>query len=127
VARMDPRLFDLRLLNRVCRELDAQLVLVFALQTRDPRATTHVRAFAPLLGIPEDPATGSANGALGAYLVHQRAIPLGEGNTEYISEQGLEIDRPSTLYIEVDHSGARVTAVRVGGEVVRTIEGEVWL
>jgi trans-2,3-dihydro-3-hydroxyanthranilate isomerase len=127
VARMDPRLFDLRLLNRVCRAVDAEVVLVFALETRDPKATTHVRAFAPLLGVTEDPATGSANGALGAYLVHQRVVPLGEGTTEFISEQGLEIGRPSTLYVEVDHTGERVTAVRVGGEVVRTIEGEVWL
>jgi trans-2,3-dihydro-3-hydroxyanthranilate isomerase len=127
VEQMDPRLFDLRLLNRVCRALDTELVLVFALDTQDPEATAHVRAFAPLLGVPEDPATGSANGALGAYLVHHRAIPLGEGTTEVISEQGIEMGRPSTLYVEIDHQDGRATVVRVGGEVVRTIEGAAWL
>jgi trans-2,3-dihydro-3-hydroxyanthranilate isomerase len=79
--------------------------------------------FAPLLGVPEDPATGSANGALGAYLVHHQAMEVTEPTTYIVSEQGAEIDRPSTLYTEVDSSGEEITAVRVGGQVVLVAEG----
>jgi len=120
-------------LNRVCRALGTECVMVFTFETERPEATVHVRMFAPLLGVPEDPATGSANGALGAYLVHHRAFPERSrgtvevtGPTSYIvSEQGSEIDRPSTLYVEVDRAGEEITAVRVGGEVVLVVEGVV--
>jgi trans-2,3-dihydro-3-hydroxyanthranilate isomerase len=74
--------------------------------------------------VPEDPATGSANGALGAYLVHHRAIPVDEPTTRYLSEQGTEMNRPSTLYVEVDFIG-QVSAVRVGGQVAPVAEGVV--
>ena len=47
--------------------------MVFTFETERPDATVHVRMFAPALGVPEDPATGSANGALDAYLVHHAA------------------------------------------------------
>jgi trans-2,3-dihydro-3-hydroxyanthranilate isomerase len=85
------------------------------------------------LGAPEDPATGSANGALGAYLVHHRAVEVTEPTTHIVSEQGAEINRPSILYIElalspveaVDSSGEEFTAVRVGGQAVPVAEGIV--
>ena len=100
-------------LNQVCRALGTE-------------STVHVRMFAPLLGVPEDPATGSANGALGAYLVHHRAVPVTEPTTHIVSEQGAEINRPSTLYVEVDSVGEEVAAVRVGGQVVPIAKGVVW-
>jgi trans-2,3-dihydro-3-hydroxyanthranilate isomerase len=99
--------------------------MVFTFETERPESTVHVRMFAPLLGVPEDPATGSANGALGAYLVHYRAIPVTEPITNIVSEQGAEMGRPSTLYIEVDSADEEVNAVRVGGQVAPVAEGTV--
>ncbi len=118
---------ELRLtaLNRVCHAVGSDCALVFALETERPEATVHVRMFAPLLGILEDPATGSANGALGAYLVRHRAVPLTEPTVHIVSEQGAEVGRPSTLYVDVDHRDGEPTAVRVGGEVVLVAEGMV--
>jgi trans-2,3-dihydro-3-hydroxyanthranilate isomerase len=116
---------DVATLTRVCRGLGTDCVMVFCLETEGSEATLHARMFAPSLGVPEDPATGSANGALGAYLVHHRAVPVTEPTTHITSEQGLEMGRPSTLYVEVDSGGGEVTAVRVGGEVVAVAEGEV--
>lgn len=110
-------------LNRACRAADTECVMVFALETERPEATVHVRMFAPLLGVPEDPATGSANGALGAYLVHHRAIPVTEPTAHLVSEQGADMGRPSTLFIEVDHTHAEPATVRVGGQVVAVLEG----
>jgi len=57
---------DVATLTRVCRGVGTDCVMVFSLETQGPEATVHTRMFAPSLGVPEDPATGSANGALGA-------------------------------------------------------------
>ena len=114
-------------LNRVCRELGTECVMVFTFETERAESTVHVRMFAPMLGVPEDPATGSANGALGAYLVHHQEVEVTEPTTCIVSEQGAEINRPSTLYVEVDSRGEEITAVRVGGQVVLVAEGIVRL
>jgi trans-2,3-dihydro-3-hydroxyanthranilate isomerase len=125
VQGLDPGQLNTAALNRVCRAVGTECVMVFTFETERPEATVHVRLFAPLLGVPEDPATGSANGALGAYLVHHQAVPVTAPTTYIVSEQGAEINRPSTLYVEVDSAGEEITAVRVGGQVVPVIEGVV--
>jgi len=103
-------------LNRVCRAAGTHCVMVFSLEAERAESTVHCRMFAPLLGVPEDPATGSANGALGAYLVCHHAVPLADPTTRIVSEQGAEIGRSSTLF-----GGAE----RVGGQVVFVAEGVV--
>jgi trans-2,3-dihydro-3-hydroxyanthranilate isomerase len=127
VQRLDAGRLDTAALSRACDAVGTQCVMVFCLETERTESTVHARMFAPLLGVPEDPATGSANGALGAYLVHHRAIAVTEPTVKITSEQGLEINRPSTLFVEVDHTGGDITAVRVGGQVVLVAEGTVRL
>jgi trans-2,3-dihydro-3-hydroxyanthranilate isomerase len=112
-------------LNRVCHTMATRCVHVFTFETEQPESTVHVRMFAPLLGVPEDPATGSANGALAAYLVHHRALPVTEPTTYIVCEQGAEMGRPSTLYGEVDLGGGEIRAVRLGGQVVPMAEGTI--
>jgi trans-2,3-dihydro-3-hydroxyanthranilate isomerase len=125
VQQLDASRLNVADLRRVCGPTMPDTVLVFALETERREATTHVRVFAPMVGVPEDPATGSGNASLGAYLVHHRAVPVRDGTNEYITEQGAEIGRPSTLYLLVDSSGGKVTRVRVGGQVVPVLEGTV--
>jgi trans-2,3-dihydro-3-hydroxyanthranilate isomerase len=125
VQALDASQFNTAALNRVCRDLGTECVMIFALETERVESTVHVRMFAALLGVPEDPVTGSANGALGAYLVHHRAIPVTEPTTYIVSEQDAETNRPSTLYVEVESKGEEITAVRVGGQVVLVAEGMV--
>jgi trans-2,3-dihydro-3-hydroxyanthranilate isomerase len=133
VQGLDAGQLNTAALNRACRAVGTECVMVFTLETERPEATVHVRMFAPLLGVPEDPATGSANGALGAYLVHhasasstlRQAVPLTGPTVHILSEQGAEIGRPSTLYVEIDLSDGRPTAVRVGGQVTPVAEGVV--
>jgi trans-2,3-dihydro-3-hydroxyanthranilate isomerase len=122
---LDPSVFNVAVLTRACRAVGTDCLMVFTFETEQPEATVHVRMFAPMLGIAEDPATGSANGALGAYLVHHRAVPVTEPTTYILSEQGSEMGRPSRLYSEVDSRGEAVTGVRVGGQVVPVAEGVV--
>ena len=125
VRALDASRLNVAALTQACRAVGTECVMVFTFETEGTDATVHVRMFAPLLGVPEDPATGSANGALGAYLVHHRALPVIEPTTFIISEQGAELGRPSTLYVEVDSAGAEITAVRVGGQIVPVAEGVV--
>ena len=107
--------------------LGTDCFMLWTRETLSPRNTLHTRMFASGLGILEDPATGSANGELGAYLIQYGVIPPGQPTAEMVSEQGYEIDRPSTVYIEVDGAPNAITQVRVGGQVVPLIEGTVRL
>ena len=125
VQGLDAGRLNTAALNRACQAVDTDCVLVFTFETERAETTVHVRMFAPLLGVPEDPATGSANGALGAYLVHHRAVSVTEPTAYIVSEQGAELGRPGTLYVEVDSAGDEITAVRVGGQVARVGEGVV--
>jgi trans-2,3-dihydro-3-hydroxyanthranilate isomerase len=125
VRSLDAARLDMAALNRACRAVDTKDVLVFTFETEQPESTVHVRMFAPLHGVPEDPATGSANGALGAYLVHHKAVPLSGPTVHVVSEQGIELSRPSKLYVDVDVEGGEPVTVRVGGQVVLVAEGSV--
>jgi trans-2,3-dihydro-3-hydroxyanthranilate isomerase len=115
---------DIPRLNAVCEKVGAEAVMVFTFETLERSSTVHVRLFAPLLGVEEDPATGSASGALGAYLVQHQAIPL-QPVTRLCTEQGYEIGRPCTVYVEVDTRGEEL-GIRVGGQVVKSIEGTIY-
>jgi trans-2,3-dihydro-3-hydroxyanthranilate isomerase len=93
-----------------------------------PGFTAHCRMFAPGLGVPEDPATGSAAGALGAYLVHHGVVTPHDGEARMAFEQGIEIGRPSRIDVRVmTDSDGTITGVHVGGAAVRVIAGEVAL
>ena len=80
------------------------------------------RMFAPASGVPEDPATGSAAGPLALHLARHGRIAFGD-EIEII--QGVEIDRPSTLYARADGSADNVERVEVGGSAVVIARGEL--
>jgi trans-2,3-dihydro-3-hydroxyanthranilate isomerase len=88
-------------------------------------AAVYSRMFAPhTSGVPEDPATGSASGPLGAYLVqHGLAVPA--DTVEILSEQGTRMGRPSFIRIRVRMTAGRVSEILVGGSVVPVIEGRL--
>ncbi|MGD2147725.1 MAG: PhzF family phenazine biosynthesis isomerase, partial [Anaerolineae bacterium] len=125
VQRLNAGALNTTALNRACRATQTDCVMVFTFETERLESTVHVRMFAPMLGVREDPATGCANGALGAYLVHHAAVPLTEPTVSILSEQGAELNRPSTLKVEVDHADGAPTEVRVGGQVTPIIEGVI--
>jgi trans-2,3-dihydro-3-hydroxyanthranilate isomerase len=78
------------------------------------------RVFVPSCGVPEDPATGSANAALAGYLA---ARTPREGTLRWEVAQGVEMGRPSRLSIEADKWQGGITAVRVGGASVVMAQG----
>lgn len=89
----------------------------------------HARFFAPADNIPEDPATGSACGALGAYLVHHGGLSLEPENGRYkfVIEQGDFIHRPSRINLDVKGQPGSVDEVKVGGPAVLVARGEVFV
>lgn len=80
------------------------------------------RMFTDDLGIPEDPATGSAAGCLAGYLVQHRYF--GEDSVDVRVEQGYEIHRPSLLYLQADKQDDEIS-VAVGGKVQLVARGEL--
>lgn len=79
------------------------------------------RVFGPALGVPEDPATGSAAGPLALHLARHGAVRFG---TEIVIRQGEEILRPSLLHARADGSAANVERIEVGGAAVVVARGE---
>ncbi len=111
-------------ITELCRRYGANGIMVFTTVTVDEFSTVHTRMFASPIGILEDPATGSASGALGAYLVQNGVVEVAI-TTEIISEQGYEMDRPSRIIIQVESDDDIIQEVKVGGEVVMVIEGKI--
>ncbi|MBI3982356.1 MAG: PhzF family phenazine biosynthesis protein [Gemmatimonadetes bacterium] len=115
-------------LTQLLRTLGTDCAMCFAREAETPGASIHCRMFAPGLGVTEDPATGSAAGALGAYLVRHGLVTPVNGVAQITMEQGLEIGRPSLIHVEVGTDpGGAPAEVRVGGEAVTVITGEVSL
>jgi len=98
-------------------------ILLFAREGREPGQDLSVRVFVDELGVPEDPATGSGNGCLAAWLLkHAQEL---HGKLELISGQGHEIGRPSTIFLKAEKTG-NLYDIHVGGSC-RTIAHGRWV
>ena len=112
VGNADP---DLGAIEDLSEEFGVAGVYVFTFDTLDADSTLHARMFAPGAGVPEDPVTGTASGAAGAYLDRFGAV-----ETDAMRfEQGHFLDRGGAVHVEVDER------VRVGGDAVVALEGRL--
>lgn len=121
---------DFDAVENLASDVGATGVYPFTFDTLDAEATVHGRAFVPGSGVPEDPVTGTASGAVGAYLDHVGAL-VGGGTApgssdvhvdaappdEMVFEQGAFVDRPGRVHVRVDES------VHVGGTAVTVLDG----
>jgi trans-2,3-dihydro-3-hydroxyanthranilate isomerase len=107
-------------LNRVLGEVEAKTLLAFAPGAKTPGCEFTVRVFVDEASIPEDPATGSANGCLAAWLVQHRWLDIDAIDLKV--EQGMSIGRPSVLHLRAMQTSRRIE-VRVGGGVVDVARG----
>jgi trans-2,3-dihydro-3-hydroxyanthranilate isomerase len=99
-------------------------VFLFAPDPDPGRARVYSRMFAPhALGIPEDPATGSGSGPLGAYLVRHRLVKAGDDDVRIVSEQGTRMGRQSFVHIALRVDAGAPRDIRVGGSAVPVLEG----
>ncbi|MDX1995302.1 MAG: PhzF family phenazine biosynthesis protein [bacterium] len=98
------------------RDFAAPHLFVFTPEVERSGSTVHSRMFAPAMGIAEDPATGGASGPLGAYLVrYGLARAASEGVYTIVSEQGLEMGRPSFIQITIQGTPDQITGASIGG------------
>jgi len=112
--------------DAIARDLGFGDLFLFTFETVNPEATVHCRMFAPHFGIPEDPASGAAYGALAAYLVKHRLARAGQ-QLAFIGEQGLEMGRPSRLFVEAEIENGRAVGIHVGGHCVLVGQGQIQL
>jgi len=101
---------------------DAIAPAIFCAETLNPENDIHVRVLDDIYGAPEDPATGSANGCIAAYMVEHSW--LGADSIAIRSEQGYQIGRPSLLHLRAARVDGEIV-IRVGGRVEMVAQGQL--
>lgn len=114
---LKPNLTKLAQLNQ---QQGAASTHVYCFETEQSDSTLHARDFSPAVGVPEDPHTGTASGALGAWLVNLGVLQPGT----FTFEQGWSVGRPGLILVEVSKDPL---AVKVGGRAVVVLKGVMTL
>ncbi|WP_269671009.1 PhzF family phenazine biosynthesis protein [Paenibacillus sp. 481] len=115
--------------NKLIARTEAKQLHLFCPEPYEQGHQLNTRNFGPYYGSDEDAATGSANGALAAYLVQHQYFGSDESETEEIDievEQGYEMGRPSVIALRAAKSEGRMS-VHIGGKVVPVGKGELYL
>ncbi len=102
-----------------------QAAYLYCRQTVKYKASFHVRVFVPAVGAPEDPATGSAAAAFAGVIMRFDNPP--DGTCKSVIEQGIEMGRPSQIRLEFEVAARKIRAVRIGGQAVITMRGELFI
>ncbi len=112
---------DLRTGSEYLEKTNGKFFYFVSRETVNPEAHLHARM---LFYNGEDPATGSAGGCTAAWMAaHGIAAP----NERVMIEQGIEMKRPSEIFVRADREADRVVNVRVGGNSVEVMRGEFTL
>jgi len=109
--------------ERVLNGYVTNKLFLFCADPELPGSHYRARMYAPSIGVPEDPATGSAAVGFGGYVAKRDKRT--DGTLMWRVEQGFEMGRPSILDVEVDKRAGAVAAVRVGGNSVLVTRGEI--
>jgi trans-2,3-dihydro-3-hydroxyanthranilate isomerase len=120
MAQLKKAKVDFQKFMESVKNIQAKAPLVFCPEAREDQNDLSVRVFVDYYGIPEDPATGSANGCLAGYLTKHRYF--GSNKIDTRVEQGHEIGRPSLLYLKTEEK-ADVIDVFVGGKAIMVAKG----
>ncbi|MCA1777895.1 MAG: PhzF family phenazine biosynthesis protein [Xanthomonadaceae bacterium] len=104
---------------------DACGLLLYAEGGDSAESHFHARMFGPHIGVPEDPATGSAAAALPAHVLTAAALP--DGPHQWLVEQGFEMGRPSQIRVAFELRAGEFQALRVSGQAVPVLRGTLSL
>jgi trans-2,3-dihydro-3-hydroxyanthranilate isomerase len=115
--------FRLDVWDDILKDNPFEIVFVFTREVEEKGSFVHSRMFAPGVGVKEDPATGSASGPLGCYLVKNnvlRPVP----RVEFVSEQGIEMGRSSRIRVSIEvNERGKISEVVVSGRSCKVGEG----
>ena len=112
---------DVTEIEAITDEYEVTGVYAFTFDTLESESTLHARMFAPGAGVDEDPVTGTASGACGAYLDSYEAFDSMPDDLRF--EQGHFVDRGGIVHVEVGVDDRGRKQVRVGGEAAVTVDG----
>ena len=121
-AAVDQAVVDLRAAAAMfeAAKITRRGLFIFSTEPGPDGATAYSR----MMGANEDPATGSASGPLGSYLVKHGLVPAEKAGS-IVSAQGVKMGRPSRIHIKIDLAGGEISRVRVGGTSVLVGEGRL--
>lgn len=121
-AAVDQAVVDLRAAAAMfeAAKITRRGLFIFSTEPGADGATCYSR----MMGANEDPATGSASGPLGCYLVKHGLVPADKAGA-IVSAQGVKMGRPSRIHIKIDLAGGEISRVRVGGTSVLVGEGRL--
>jgi PhzF family phenazine biosynthesis protein len=108
---------ELDQVQRLSAETQAAGITVFG-RARDGVARLHVRSFAPILGVAEDPVCGSGNASIAAYLAHTGRIR--EIGLDYLARQGMAVGRAGEVAVRVKGND-----ILIGGFAVTCVDGRL--
>jgi trans-2,3-dihydro-3-hydroxyanthranilate isomerase len=112
---------DLKSASAYLEKSNGKFFYFVSRETTSPDAQLHARM---IFYNGEDPATGSAAGCTAAWMVkHGVADP----DRRVLIEQGVEMKRPSRIFVRASRQDNRIVNVRVGGNAVEVIRGEIFL
>nr|AGF93196.1 phenazine biosynthesis protein PhzF family [uncultured organism] len=103
-------------------DLEAKDILIFCPESHEQKGELSVRVFAEYYGVPEDPATGSANGCLAGYLIKHNYF--GKNKIDIKVEQGYEIGRPSLITLKAEQKPKGID-ISIGGNVIKVAKGQL--
>jgi len=126
MARITP---DFRGLVHFCKRYGLQTIAVFCTEVEATGSDVHMRDFCPAVGVSESAGAGTTNAALATYLIRHNILQATGGTGQIIvqAEQGIELERPSTIRSVVSIDGAGISRLQVGGVATRVFDGELHL
>lgn len=119
---------DFSRIARFCRSHGFETIACFCTETEQIDYDIHVRDFCPAVGVPESAAAGTTNAALSCYLIrHDLAKENVGGKISIKAEQGMEINRPSTIQSTIRMKDNKISRLQVGGVATKIFEGDLYL
>ena len=116
---------DFPLIEKICKKLQISALTVFTTDTVDKESLVHTRCFVPLLGVNEDPVTGSSLGPLGIYLAGQGIVKSDNDCYSFIAEQGDCLEKPGRVTVNFRKKKDEYHSLRIIGNAVTVLEGEI--
>lgn len=125
MARIKP---DFNAIIHFCHQHDIQTVAVFSTEVEVSGNTLHVRDFCPAVGVAESAAAGTTNAALSCYLIRHSLVDTDTNEPiTIVAEQGMEINRPSSIQTIATMADNRISRLQAGGVATRVFDGQLYL
>jgi len=115
-------------LKQFCLENSIDTVATFCRETIQSDYDIHVRDFCPAVGVAESAAAGTTNAALTSYLIRHNLYPdVINGQIVIKAEQGIELNRPSSVRSVVTLKDKRINRLQIGGVATKVLDGSLYL